>query len=73
MAGFECDNCEQRTGVLVHLEYIRKAQDETNAHLKTLNGRTRKLEAASAVHSWALGIAGTVGLAALGTYLAKVF
>jgi hypothetical protein len=35
--------------LLVHLEYIRKAADQTNAHLATLNGRMGDAEQAIAV------------------------
>lgn len=30
--------------ILIHLEYIREKQDETNTHLRELNGRTTKTE-----------------------------
>jgi hypothetical protein len=52
-----------RDSVMVHLEYIRKAQDETNQHLRALNGRTRKIEQTAAVHSWAIGLGGAGSLA----------
>jgi hypothetical protein len=30
--------------ILVHLEYLKSGQDETNRHLAALNGRTRMAE-----------------------------
>ena len=35
--------------IVVHLEYIRKAADETNAHLRQLNGRVTATEQEIAV------------------------
>lgn len=35
--------------LLVHLEYIKKAADQTNSHLKTLNGRMGEAEQKIAV------------------------
>jgi type II secretory pathway component GspD/PulD (secretin) len=40
------DKTEQ---ILVHLEYLRAGQDETNAHLKELNGRVSRVEIRAAV------------------------
>lgn len=55
----------------VHLEYIREAVDGINARLDALNGRTRKIETVSAVHSWAIGLSGVGALAAFGWLLSK--
>lgn len=49
--------------VEVHLEYIKAGVDRINARLDALNGRTRKVEAAVAVHAWAIGVGGTLSLA----------
>lgn len=35
---------QQIAVILTHIEYIRAAQDETNTHLKELNGRTGRAE-----------------------------
>lgn len=35
--------------ILVHLEYIRKASDETNDHLRVLNGRMGAVETRTAI------------------------
>jgi hypothetical protein len=35
---------EATAEILVHLEYLRRGQDETNRHLAALNGRTRLAE-----------------------------
>lgn len=35
--------------LIVHLEYLRKAADETNTHLKTLNGRMGAVETRTTV------------------------
>jgi hypothetical protein len=59
--------------ILVHLEYLRKGQDETNTHLKTLNGRVGKHDEALAVlkdrgedakaagRNWGAGAGGVAG------------
>jgi len=41
-----------------------------NNRLDLLNGRTRKVETLAAIHSWAIGIIGAVGLALLGGMVA---
>jgi hypothetical protein len=72
MADFACEKCEHKDGVLVHLLYLREGQDQMNAHLKQLNGRTRKVERLTAVHSWAISLIGAVSLTALGVVLARI-
>lgn len=78
------DRTEQ---ILVHLEYLRKGQDATNAHLTTLNGRVNSTEdrllvmetrssdargdARGAGRNWGLGAA-AVGTA-IGSALAAWF
>ena len=56
----------------VHIEYIRKGVDGINARLDALNGRTRKVESLSAVHSWALGLGGAASLAMFVWLLSKI-
>ena len=41
-----------------------------NNRLDLLNGRTRKVETLTAIHSWAITIIGAVGLAVLGGVVA---
>ena len=69
--------------ILIHLEYIRKAADETNDHLRALNGRvsaveiratvleTRADEGKSSGRNWGLS-AGGIGTA-IGAALAHFF
>lgn len=43
------DHEESIDEVLVHLQYIRASQERTEAHLRTLNGRTAIVETKIAV------------------------
>jgi len=73
----------QHEVVLVHLEYLRTAVDETNEHLRLLNGRMASVEtratvleteaksARTAGRNWGAG-AGTAG-GFLGGLLAALF
>lgn len=62
----------EKSSVEIHLEYIKDGVDGINARLDALNGRTRKIESTSAVHSWALSLGGAACLALFAWLLSKL-
>jgi hypothetical protein len=60
-----------REEFLAHVGYLREDIAGVHDRLDTLNGRTRKVESLTAVHSWAIGLMGFIGSAVLVWALSK--
>lgn len=58
--------------IKIHVEYIRDICDRIDGRLDTLNGRTRKVESMTAVHSGAIALIGAAALALFVWVLSKI-